>query len=404
MDAGEDQAIGRGQNGRILSENYDHDAVVNYFPTGSSDGRRLLCAQTTPKPSEYQTIDFARSSSAPAVSPTCHGWAGTLRFVAFALDAITWIRWNTATGSSDPLTTMSVAQLQNIFRLCPNNGHGTWGDAANTQVQWWSDYDEDLDNDGILDAGEDVNGNAVLDVAGNAPIRVWTAIPGSGTRATWDAFMGGNTETCIPTAITVANATNAGLNIGANCRDTVVSVADNCARIIREHIVAPVENAEDPAYGDTNAADEGNSMYYFSVGRHNIGAGGVSLLGNVNNIVPTVANIQTSTFPFARQLYNVFRQGGAAPFASDAARSFLDAAPDNSPNNQNNGWICKPLNLHAKAIKNPPVAAPGVAESAATENWAQRIVDAYTDNGFIPFSNSPADARCKRTDVAVTAP
>ena len=192
--------------GDNVFENYDHDMVINYFPQGSNAGRLQLCNQksvldgTLPdKDPRYPIIDFARSSSPPTSGFVCRdavpgpdtgGEAGiALTFVAFARDAITYTHWNTGSRRR--------RQRQQPHRR-PAAGH----------LHHLRDHQ--------LEPGP-------AGVAG--PINVFTAIPGSGTRSTWETFLGGgNSSTCIPAAFKDGNFANG-------------------ERILREHQMQPVEVA-----------------------------------------------------------------------------------------------------------------------------------------------------------------
>lgn len=306
----------------VKTENYDHEYAYNGYPQGSSAGRRLLCGNTAPRPAGVPFVSFARSSASPTEGFQCPGSTGvTLRFVAFAKDALTWAYW---TGQAPaPATDLTQAQLNDIFVDCTINN--------------WSQI-----------GGE------------NQPIEVWTAISASGSRATWDTFVGGSSDNCIP-----AQYKNGDPNDGE--------------RLIREHNGVPVVN-------EVAGPDEKYSIFWFSVGIHNTNptqAAG-STLGSVNGFAPTEENIRLGDFPFSRFLYNVYRQAGPAPLASPATANFVGPS----------GWICKGEGSHSKPVGD---ADPGIASPEATANWNQVIKDSIVDNGFILIRTS--GNRCNFTDV-----
>jgi ABC-type phosphate transport system substrate-binding protein len=320
--------------GVVEQENYDHDLVVNYFPQGSNAGRRQLCSQGPGvKPAGVPVINAARSSSAPDVGFQCDrpglGLTNpTFRFVAFAKDALTWV-WFTGQAPA-PTTNLTQSQLNDIFVDCTINN--------------WSQI-----------GGE------------NQPIVVWTAIPGSGSRSSWDTFIGGSTDSCIPALYKDGNpATPAG------CPGE---------RVIREHIMTPVET-------DPCAPDEEYSIYFSGVGTWNGNPtyhGPTANLGNVNGVTPSEANIQSGTFPFTRLMYNVVRVGSVAPTVSNDTLNFLGAS----------GYLCKRLDAHNKPIGDP---GPGVAVALASKNYGQEMVAALTSNGFIPLTSATNLNRCQTTD------
>jgi len=304
------------------TENYDHEYVYNHFPQGSSAGRRLLCQQTAPRPAGVPYVAFSRSSASPAEGFQCPGATGvTLRFVAFAKDALTWTYWPGQ--SPAPATDLTQSQLNDIFVDC-------------TITTW-----------------DQIGGEAQA-------IEVWTAQTASGSRAVWDSFIGGSSDSCIPAALKDGDPNNG-------------------EHVVREHDQTPV--AVEVA-GD----DEKYSIFWASVGvwnsQTNFQAG--SQIGNVEGFAPTTANIQSGDFPFSRFLYNVYRQAGPAPLASPAAAGFMGP----------NGWICKGEGAHSKPVGDTD---PGVESATATKNYNELIKSTITDNGFILIRDT--GNRCNFTDV-----
>ncbi len=326
--------------GVVLNENWDHDAAISYFPQGSSAGRRQLCEQDVPRPGGIAITDYARSSSAPSTTPTCGGAAGphTFRFVAFARDALTWVKFNTVGGGSTPVTNLTTVQLNEIFVNCDLEV----GDAFPTT--YWDE--------------------GTIGGANHNPIRVWSVQSASGTRATWDGFVGGNSTLCIP----------------AIYKDGLPA---NGERVIQEHNAAPVVSA----VNDADAADEGNSIFYYGFGRYQVTGGEGSILGSVNGIAPTEATIQNATFPFGRFVYNVYRQAGTGPTLAPYANGYIGSS----------GWICKPPGQHAEPPGTPGV---GIEVGAAPVDYGQLVHDVIRSQGFIPLRTDIQNVnRCDFTDV-----
>jgi len=339
----------------LKTENYDHDTVINFFPQGSSAGLRQLCAQlnvTDPLRSRgLAYIDVARSSSAPGVAFQCRGTnnapfsvIGTriLRFVAFAKDALTWTKWNNAGGGGAPVSNLTVAQLNDILVDC-------------TITTW-----------------DQVGG------ANTNPIIVYTAITASGSRASWDAFVGGNTSTCIPGIYKDGNQANG-------------------ERVIREHQQQPVEVAlNDP---DPFAANEGNALFFSSVGIWTVDAVARqnSVLGNVDGLAPNETNIVAGTFPFARSLYNVYINSGPSPVASEATRRFTAMRSGGTADTR--GWICKPENSHSKPLDD--VVNAGVPAAAADQAYGKLVDTTLRSAGFYPLTNDPTLDRCTFADYRI---
>lgn len=331
--------------GDNVYENYDHDVVINYFPQGSNVGRGQLCNQRAARDPRVPLVDLARSSSAPTTGFQCTTANGgelgtTLRFIAFARDALSYTHWNGGGGSA--VNNLTQAQLRDIFITCAITDWGQVGGTAGT------------------------------------PIVVYTAIPGSGTRSTWDSFLGGgSSQNCIPAQFQDGDYANG-------------------ERLLREHQMEPVE----AALNDPGAANEGNSIYYMSVGIHNAnpGARASSLIGNVNGVVPNEANIVSGTFPFSRNMYNVLRQSGNTPVASGATRRFAGMLTSSATNGQSVGWICKGEAYHSEQIGNS--SAVGIEVATANQDWFEVKKAAFAQNGMYQLAPDAFGNRCTFTDVA----
>ena len=270
---------------RIVTDNYRHDQVHGAFFLGSSVGISQLCSQGSPTTA---AIDYARSSRA-AAGGDCSG----LHFVAYARDAISWEAFNIA-GSG-------VNTQNNLSAPCA-------GGICLTQAQLKAIY-----------VGCTItNWNQVG--GPNLTISIYTAQSGSGTRKTWDTFLGGSSSTCTTVGKVIPENSNGGIPV----------------------------------------ADDKGAIFPFSVGVWNTtvaGAGG-AVLGQVDGIAPSGAHIQDGTFPYGRFLYNVFcGGGGATPCPVVATTATTDYVGEH-------GWICKNNSEHADAVNGANYRA--VVESKIT--------------------------------------
>jgi ABC-type phosphate transport system substrate-binding protein len=288
--------------------NPDRDVALSYFPLGSSVGINQLCQTGL---AGVAQVDYARSSRAPRAADC----AGT-RFVAFARDAIPWVAFPEVPNSrSAGVTNLTQAQLRGIFGDCTIRD---W-----RQIQGSPVYDPTYQ----LPASYDE------DAPGNQPILVYAAQRGSGTRGTFDGFLGGGrlSDACIP---------QAKLN----------------QRVIFENDAAPIP-----------AADRPFAIFYYSIGRYRFNdeenAGpSRAVLGAIDGVTPTDANIISGEYPYARFVYNVYRATTASAQASPAAQRYVG---------ERHGFICKPDSEHT-------TDARGV-------NLGQRVTEIIAEIGFVPL-------------------
>lgn len=289
--------------------NPDHNIIWQFYPYGSSNGIKVLT--DTGQPNVTERFRFARSSRAPSGSDP----AG-LRFVGYARDAIPWVKYDdsaVATEPSDGVTNLTQAQLQGIFTGCTNTN--------------WNQ----------------VGGN-------NGPIIVWSAQSGSGTRSTFDGFVGGDSTTCIP----------------ANQKDGNTA---NGERVVFENQSTNIFNSStldcetSPGVGPTGPCT-GNSIFFYSRGRFNEAppvSGTISgVLGNINGVAPTDANISSGAYLYSRTVFNVIRNAFASDNANGAVRSYFDG----------DGWLC------ASNLPNNPKT--GV-------NYRTELENIIKAQGFVPF-------------------
>jgi phosphate transport system substrate-binding protein len=240
-----------------ISINENHDVATSAFPYGSSSGINQLCQQGL---ANVAQIDYARSSRTLR-STDCDG----LEAVAYARDALSWYHFTEVDGqptASAAVDNLTQSQLNKIF---------VTGEITN-----WSQV-----------GGED------------APIVVYAAQSGSGTRASWDSFVGGDSSSQIP----------------ADKKDE---------RVIREHDGTPIL--------DNGEAE--NAIFYYGFGRYTQApegnstgvAGAFDELGQIDGVTPTNATVGNQTFPGSRDVFNVLR------YPTEATRNFTDAV---------DGFLCR---------------------------------------------------------------
>jgi ABC-type phosphate transport system substrate-binding protein len=284
----------------VHTENYAHDRVSEAAPLGSSVGILQLCNQGL---SGVANIDFARSSRAPKNPDSCTG----LHFVAYARDGISWESFpNESNSPSNGVTNLTVAQLRGIFITCTNTS--------------WSD----------------VGG-------GNRDIVVWAAQAGSGTRSTFEGFLGGGDSTaCIDGQFKDGNPDNG------------------------EHVIQ--ENNDDPIF-NTPAGDPSeprDAIFYYSWGRYNEHHAATSFLGKVEGIAPTKKSIQGGTFPFGRYLFNIYCGAGAGCGGAAKAPAYVTQYIGEK------GWICnQDTSKHA-------------TDPVTHKNYGTEIASAISASGFVP--------------------
>lgn len=279
-----------GRPARPTTENTDHDLALQRFPVGSGNGRSQLRQQGTAGVAEVQ---YARSSSAPG------GSDGGLNFVGYAREAISWVTFRT--GDSAGVTNLTQPQLAGIF--------------VNCSIYDW----RQLKNPGAPVPPRD---EVLANPGANDPIFVYTAQAGSGTRATWDGFVGNNSESCVQS--------------GQASR-----------RVIFENNAAPIV---------TNGEQE-NAIFFYSTGRFSQSGGEGTVLGNIEDFAPTTENIRSGDFPYNRLVYNVYRSSRFTGAAGASPAEVVDYMGEN-------GWICKANEAHE----------PGVG---------QAIDDVITAQGFV---------------------
>jgi ABC-type phosphate transport system substrate-binding protein len=297
-------------SGTVTTENYAHDQTHEAYFLGSSNGISQLCNQGgTIAGAPVAHIDFARSSRASKISD-CSG----LDFVAYALDGISWEAFN-STGSG-------VHAISNQAGTCAGSGSGGASPYCLSQSQL----------QGIFLTCTITNWSQVG--GQNVAINPYTPQPGSGTRSTFDSFLGGSSDTCI------------------NKRGTPYAA---------KHIIP--ENANTVIKANK---DQTKAIFPFSFGIFNTQVKGIQknwLLGAIDNVSPSQTTISNGSFPYTRDLYNVLCSACSSGHQS-STQTFNYVGPD--------GWICKNSTLHA----NDPVTGL---------NYRTEIANAITANGFVPI-------------------
>jgi ABC-type phosphate transport system substrate-binding protein len=292
-------------SGTITTENYQHDQLAEATFLGSSNGISQLCSQGQ---AGVAHIDFARSSRGPKTPDSCTG----MHFVAYARDAISWEAFNLGPATGNP-NGSGIHNMNNQTGTCAGSGGTTQFCLTQTQLQ------------GIFITCSIKNWSAVG--GQNVPIQIYTPQAGSGTRSTWDKFLGGDSSHCIP------------------------------ASQLATHVV--------PENANTLITKKYGAIFPFSYGVWSTqvkGRGG-AVLGAVDDVAVTVSTIQDGSFPFGRFLYNVYCSSSCSSGASStAAVNYVGEE----------GWICKPNSSHA-------------ADPTTGVNYTTEIQSAISSNGFVPL-------------------
>ena len=282
------------------TENYEHDQPREAYFLGSSNGIKQLCNQGQPGVAH---IDFARSSRGVKTGD-CAG----LRFVAYAKDGISWEAWNQA-GSG-------------VFGM--NNVAGTPPCAANTICLTQAQLKAIFVQCTITNWSQ-VGG-------ANLAISIYTPQSGSGTRSTFDGFLGGSSDACIP----------------ALQRPT--------------HIVPENSNT-----AIINNGDQLSAIFPFSFGVWSNQSTPNTVLGAVDGVAAGQDTIGNGSFPYSRNLYNVYCSAGCPGGASSAQTvNYVGEL----------GWQCNVGSAHSI---NPITG----------RNYHTDLYFVYTVNGFVPMPGGP---------------
>jgi hypothetical protein len=168
-------AVGEDGFTTFAQENPFNDFLAEEPAIGSSNGIAELEDQgahaSTAKSDgvaiNVAPLDVARSSRAPNLtSSSSAGDDKGLNFVAYAMDAVTWLHWTSVTGTATPsasVTNLTVPQLTSIYM---NQGCTGPGGETFTSPNW------------------------ACYGGSNAPIDIYMAQNGSGTESTWATLLG----------------------------------------------------------------------------------------------------------------------------------------------------------------------------------------------------------------------
>jgi hypothetical protein len=298
-----------GENGftTFSQENPFNDLLIEEPALGSSNGIQELedqnghAAAAQSAGVNVAPLDVARSSRAPNLtSPSSNGDDKGLNFVAYAMDAVTWIHWTKVAGTATPsasLTNLTVPQLTAIYqnKPCTSLIDGTNEPSAN-----WGCY----------------GGSK------NTPIALYIAQNGSGTESTWQGLLG-------------LTANSAKFPFGG----------EDPNHVIFENETASILNNKDQA----------NAIFFFSYGKYQTicapdpsfcsGASNSTVaLGQIGGIkasaktiaaqLPGANTTSTPLFPGDRLLFNVYSDGSNPQIAASSPASLNAVSED--------GFLCKP--------------------------------------------------------------
>lgn len=347
-------------NNEVITENWDHDVMFNFFPQGSGNGQRKMCNQdeivtgqdlnkdgdtmennewNPPISNRLPVAQLSRSSSGPASSNNCDS-GEAFAFVEFAQEALTWVVPFTNTHVTDTDGDFTVdqsltqAEVTQIFVTCAID---EWNDPA------------------MVAAG----------FTGTGPIEVWGIQEGSGTQASWELFIGGPDDACVNQGIRAG---------GAQANPDLFE--NNCSPILGSPL-------------------EANSMTGHGTGSWAFRDGGTKcLLGNVDGEAP----VGNPSFPWVRAVNMVYRTpNGINNIGLPAANALRFGGI--------NGWICKQPSLHSRPTADPGVYSGnfGVVNPNAQANYADDVIQTMIDQGFSPVKDPSLNQnRCNLTVVNST--
>lgn len=271
----------------VTSENTEADTVLNAPPQGSSVGIAQLAdfANLQDDPAKDEPTAFARSSRGPRDTDP-----SGLRFTSFARDAIVPVTFGAQSGPAQGVDNLTRGQLRSIFVTCKiTNFKQIGGD--------------------------------------NAQIEVYGIQEGSGTKATFDQFLGGDTNSCI----TDPN------------------------NIIFENNANPILQADE----GVDPAERGRAIFGFSFARLSTSVPNENINAlAVNGVEASAETIADQSFPFVRDVYfvTVLNNQKGNLYANEAADRFVN-------------WVCKPKSKHTK----DPITG---------NNYGKEIDNTIAANGF----------------------
>lgn len=297
--------------GTVTTENYQHDQVHEAYFLGSGNGLHQICNQGH---TGNAHVDYARSSRALAASD-CTG----LDFVAYARDGISWEAFDNGPGAG-------VDAMNNQTGTCAGSGGLTQFCLTQSQLQGIFLQPCSITN------WSQVGGQ-------NIPISIYTPQSGSGTRLTFDSFLGGSSAQCIPAAQ------------------------------ISTHVIPENANSAIPA------ADQAGAIFPFSAGiwKTQVNGKNHAILGAIDDVAPTNSSISSGVFPFGRFLFNVF----CNTCSSKNANAQQQQAAVNYVGPE--GWICK----NSTASSGHP--GSHAIDPITGNNYRADIATAIGNSGFVPI-------------------
>lgn len=337
--------------------NHDHDMAFNAYPVGSSNGVTQL---TNRGAAGYQVIDVARSSRGRRSSDSPN-----LRFFAFAIDALSWVKWSTPGSPSTAVTDLTSTKVSQTFSGCASN-------ATNPQIDQNANGGN---NNGFADWG-DLGGTT------GAPLVVWSAQAGSGTRASWDQLLGSgaNSTNCIPDQFKDGSQANGERVVMENQSTPIVEPGlTNCPEV-QAYVTANSLPAP-PNCSSYSIFFYGYGRWQQAVAGNAEGPGGYyGMIDGVTANPTTIGNFAgggTPVFPYSRFIYNVIRQSFGTGDASNAVRNFVAGL----------GFLCKPASAH--------LVSPWTGVNYRTE-----IENLIMEEGYVPIpfgttGLSLADSHCR---------
>lgn len=275
--------------GVMRNENPNGDIVLNQPPDGSSIGIAQLAdyadlVNDNDSKNDRQTA-VARSSREPRSSDP----AG-LQFTAFATDGIVVTTFGAQGGPSEGIENLSFEQVRDIFVTCEITNYNQIG-------------------------GDD------------AEIEVYAIQEGSGTRATFDAFVGGDSSSCAD--------------------------EDN---IIFENNANPILEND----GGVDPADRGRAIFPFSFARlsTSVPSDAINVL-SLDGVQPNGETIGDGSYRFSRDVFLVTVANNARgddPAGNRAADRFVN-------------FVCKPNSAHS-------------TDPRTGDNFGEVIDNTILANGF----------------------
>jgi hypothetical protein len=328
----------------VAADNPYNDFTVQAPAIGSGNGATALIAAGSGTPT--QTLAYSRSSSGSKGNSTTN-------LVEYATDGVAWTTFNKVGGVKTPqakITNITTTNLKAIWNGTLNCSVTKSGVTTTYTMDW-----------------------ICLGAKVSSPIDVYDAQTGSGTYATWQAYLGYNNPN--PGGIV-----NAGMEKGWPTTGTDPSTGHAYATEVVSSHEAQFENQMASMAANPDAA---NAIYFMSLGRFTTTCHGKSskvivcagtpsndyvTFGQVDGIAATQATVQGTgggagvTFPVTRGLFNIYNNSSAAVPASQATLNFVGE----------NGFLCK--------------ASTGTETDPQTGVlYRTEIENAIKANGFFPL-------------------